>query len=292
MPSQEVNDAIGEASERPKKNTSAVLDQLKQKQTGLANARERYATAKSMRDEDAMSDELRRIDSLLAIIPELEAEVADELETAGRRAADAWIATYRHREAVVGPKIKTAQTEIQEKLDQLIAAIAVEEKLRGSIVEGEFATEVLTMRFDLPPNTKSPTLPALRDYAMPVINATDVMRPSRRVRQKLVVKTQASDTPDTVREKRRDAVLRFVRDNAEKISRGKKTVADSLPREVWQILTEAPMPLASAAPKLDGDEAVIGTGPLARDAALSQAAAEIAALPRGVSADGAGIRRG
>jgi hypothetical protein len=211
----------------------------------------------------------------------------------GTAKALAWVKSFARVGAGFAKKIVAAQAVAQEKSDALVAAIKVEAELRASAEKGFFATEVLGMRFDLPAQVNA-KLPDLLTYVMPALRAEDKMRPTRR---KLVVSAIASDTPDMLRAKRREAVSRFVKENDEMIARGKQKAGALLPSAVWEILTEAPVPVASVAkPTTDNDDdddsAVIGTRPLAMDSVLAQAAAEVAALPRGVSHALAHVHRG
>lgn len=89
-PSKEVDNAVGEAPASREKGTKTidVGEVLHEKRRALDGARERYATAKAMRDEQAMGEEARLIDALREIIPELEREAAGVLEATGRKEAD------------------------------------------------------------------------------------------------------------------------------------------------------------------------------------------------------------
>lgn len=53
MSSHEVNNAVGECPARSER-TIDVVQLLNEKRVALTSARERYATAKAMRDEQAM----------------------------------------------------------------------------------------------------------------------------------------------------------------------------------------------------------------------------------------------
>jgi hypothetical protein len=238
MPSQEVMDANGAAPDKTKKSTAANL--LTVKRAALQESRERYATAKAMRAEDEMSEESRRIDSLRAIVDELEHDAQAELEQNGAQAATAWMKEYAARRTVAVAKIEAAQAAALKKLDALIAAIDHEACLRAEVGRDAFPAEVLSMRFDL--SSLAPAQqPVLKDWATPVITATDKMRPSMRQRKSLVVSAQACDTPDTLRQKRLAAALEYVGHNAEMVAKGKRKKGDEpLPREVWTILSEAP----------------------------------------------------
>ncbi|MGZ3483607.1 MAG: hypothetical protein ACXU96_08470 [Gemmatimonadaceae bacterium] len=68
------------------KATIDVVQLLNEKRLALNAARERYTSAKARRDEEAMSNSSRVIDSLKEIIAELEREAAVEVEAAGRKA--------------------------------------------------------------------------------------------------------------------------------------------------------------------------------------------------------------
>ncbi|MDP9178634.1 MAG: hypothetical protein M3O61_13210, partial [Gemmatimonadota bacterium] len=87
MASREVDSAYGAAPTRSEKKKSAV-DLLAEKRQAIDTARKNYTAAKSARDEQAMSDESRRIDQLKILISELEREAAVEVETAGRTEAE------------------------------------------------------------------------------------------------------------------------------------------------------------------------------------------------------------
>lgn len=289
-PSEEVQTATGEAPERMKDNT---IDVLAKKREALASARTRYLTAKQMRDEQGMAAEARVIDALLAMIPELEREATITREEEGRRKAHDWIHDQQGAAASMARKIKAAQSLVQEKLDALVLAIEAEERLRSAVSRQSFAKEVLTMRFDLPSSLeKVVTQPDLQDWATPVLTVVDKMRPSRSTSKRLVVHAQASDTPEVLRHRRLDAALKFVTHRAEMLARGKKQ-DDSLPTEVWNILTSAPTCFPPPKGLREGMDSVGGVEADLSDPVLLQAAAEIAALPRGgVSAAQMNVHRG
>lgn len=101
-----------------------TIDVLNQKRAALVSARERYANAKLMRDEDAMSDESRRIDALRAIIPELEKEVEVEVETAAKaKAMDRMVGIARAYGSLAN-ELDEDEARLRAKLDEARAAIA------------------------------------------------------------------------------------------------------------------------------------------------------------------------
>lgn len=285
-PSQEVNAATGEAPEGMKDD---ALDVLNSKRESLESARKRYIIAKQMRDEQAMANQSRIIDALLAMIPELEQEASAARENQAREKARAWITNNRVAARSVAQRISAAQSVVQERLDALIVAIEAEGRIRSAISRQAFATELLTMRFDLSSSANAAKQPALQDWATPVLTAVDKMRPSKNTSRTLAVRNQASDTPEVLRHKRLDAVLKFVSHRAEMLARGKKQ-DDSLPPGVWDILSSVPAKTGQIAVPETKE-----TGPTSAyqsDAVLIQAAAEIAALPRGVSAAHINTHRG
>lgn len=286
-PSTEVDSAVGEAPERAAKDkTIDVVKLLNQKRQALALARDKYQNAREMRDEQGMSDSARVIDALKEIIPELEAEVADKLEAAGKSKAKGWLRQNVGELSNVGERIVAQQAVISEKIAEAVAEIAKEVDLWMSIEKFGQADQILSARFGLPRSDPALSLPNLRDWATPVLTITDSMRPNRRKPQGVVISNTASDTPEQRRRNALKAVAAFMQ------SKGQ---VKTLPVAVQAILAEAPIhPDVLQSPQerahREASAATIGTG--RGDPALTQAAAEVAALPPGVSAGMAHVHRG
>lgn len=257
--SEAVEDAVGTAPER----TTVKL--LAQKRRALLAARERYATAKAMRDEQGMSDAGRLIDALRVLLPELEQEVAERLEAAGARRAKAWLAEQVSARATLTQKVQAAQKKVRSALDAAVAAIAAEVSLREEAAQVDLASEVLCARFALPRSATRVSLPDIQDYGTPLLRAVDGLRPAHWGSRRLVVPLIASMTEEQRRAANVNAALAFA-----------KSYAKELPRDVVAIMADAPDPAASVA-KPKAEEAV--------DAVHAQAAVEATALGKlGVSA--------
>lgn len=113
--SDEVDNAVGE---RPARENA--LDALNNKRAALKEARERYATARTMRDEIAMSDETRLIDALKELIPELERDAQVVVEAAGRKAAEERLLGIRR---AYGSAVAT-YGEDEKRVEQAVAALS------------------------------------------------------------------------------------------------------------------------------------------------------------------------
>lgn len=281
MTSQEVLDATGDAPERQSTKASDVLEQLRVKRAALISAREKYQTARTMRDEDGMAAEGRRIDALLQIIPELEAETATALEAQGQRRAKSWLRKNGTALAPVADKILAQQEVIRAKIKELVKEIEIEAALRAGVVGFYLAEQTLSVRFGLPLDPKAPVVwgPPLEDWATPVLKVTDSMRPSRSGTERLQVSHIASDSPERRRQNAIATATKYAR-------RFRK----QLPVEVRSILDEAPAPSeALAANPKDPDDAVIGTR--SPDPALATAATEAVALAA-LGMPGGNVHRG
>lgn len=134
-PSEEVNNATGEASERTK--VIDVVQLLNEKRRALDGARERYKIAKSARDEQQMSNVSRLIDSLRELLPELERDVSVVREATGRKEAEnrllgikraygSTVATYRDDEA----RVQQAVAALREAITTLNSRARKLEALR------------------------------------------------------------------------------------------------------------------------------------------------------------------
>lgn len=180
-PSEEVNDAVGEVPARGAKGKSSdVLALLNEKREALSAARERYATAKAMRDEGAMGDEARRIDALKDIIPELELEAAGVLEATGRKEAEerllgikraygSTVATYQDDEG----RVQQAVAALREAITTLNSRARKLETLRAEAV-------ALADRFALTAPSLATVNEPQQDVAssLPALWRTHARRPS------------------------------------------------------------------------------------------------------------------
>jgi hypothetical protein len=242
-PSDEVNDATGEA---PARATDKTIEVLNDKKTELASAQERYADAKAKRDHLRMADEQRLIEVLQVLIADLEGEAVGVLESDASRRAKTWVRKQAKELTTVADRITAQQEVIRQKVEDLVAAIDVEANLRGSVGKFDISDRILAARFGFPRTKAIASLPELRDWTMPVLLATDAMRPSGRERQ-LVFAYIASDTPEVRRRREITAAVEFVRNY------GKE-----LPDEVRSIVSETPAPKESPAPVKDDGDAFIG----------------------------------
>jgi hypothetical protein len=261
-PSEEVNSAEGSAPARVKL--------LNQKRAELTNAIQALSEADRLLDTDAVIAAKERVNVLRGFISRLETAVRDELEVEGARRAKAWQKKNAKELVSVGQKIKAAQDVVRETIKAAVDAIKAEAALRVWVEQqSALADEVLSARFGLSRSYTrgSVPLPEREDWVMPILLASDAMRPERIRPRGLIILTQASDTPETRRRNRLKAVAEFD--------------AKSLPAEVQSILAEAPIDpdiLETPAERAhrEASAALIGTG--RSDPVLAQAAVEAIAL--------------
>jgi hypothetical protein len=250
--SEEVADAID------------LVQLLAEKRKALDEARKRYATAKSMRDEEAMSTELRLIGILKeSIIPELERDAAAELEAAGKHKALTWLKARAGKLRAADKRVTNAQEKARASLAQLLSDLDEEVTARAEVAKLSVASAVLCARFGITPDGMTAVvLPPHEDYAGQVVRATNVMyRPSQEFK---VTGNIASDTPERRRANEIKSAVEFANKYA-------------LPADVRSIFAEAPAPAeATVAKAADPNAAVIGTRSL--DPVLATAATEAIAL--------------
>ncbi len=143
--SAEVNNATGEAPTR-----SDVVQALNDKRAALSAARERYATARTMRDEIAMSDETRLIDALKELIPLLETEAAGLLEAKGRKDAEDRLLGIKRAAGSVRSELKEDDKRVSELETELHEANAKRTARARKYESLQAETNALADRFDLP----------------------------------------------------------------------------------------------------------------------------------------------
>jgi hypothetical protein len=182
MSSEEVNSAVGAGPEREKNRT--VSEVLIEKQAKLAEARERYQTAKQMRDEESMSVEGRTIDSLVTLIAELEKEAAEELEAdAVRRATKRMVAISRAAGSIAN-ELDEDQRRVDEKMAELQEAIA---RLNGRYTKAtqlRAEAAALSDRFGVDkPALPNLVPPARRDFVTTLANMPRDLLDHRSIRQ-------------------------------------------------------------------------------------------------------------
>lgn len=174
-PSEEIQDATGEGPVREN-----VIELLNEKRAALASARERYATARAMRDEISMGDLARQIDALLILIPELEQDAQVVCEVAGRKAAEdrltaikraygSTVASYQQDEA----RVVTATAALRDAITVLNQRAKKLEDLRAEAA-------ALSDRFGLPVPSLSIVNEPREDIAasLPPFWRHQVVRPS------------------------------------------------------------------------------------------------------------------
>lgn len=262
-------------------DVSSVLDQLKAKRAELAQAEAQLGEAEKAMDLEGVISAMQRVDVLRAFVVRLEVQEAGVLEQEGQRRARAWVTEQLSERATLTQKVAAAQKKVRSALDAAVVAIGAEVGLRDEAVQVDLASQVLCGRFGFARSAMRVSMPDIQDYGTPLLRAVDGLRPSHWGSRRLVVPLIASMTEEQRRTAHVNASVEFFAKS------GKE-----LPEEVQAIMTEAPVRATAPAPKPDADDAVIGTRPVARDPALVQAAAEIAALPSGVSAGLAHVHRG
>jgi hypothetical protein len=271
MTSTEVNDAI-KAPEREKDKTSdvsSVLDQLKQKRAELATASATLSAAEAAMDLEGVIAAKQRVDVLRLFISRLEVQEAGVLEQEGQRRAKALVTQQASELATVAQRVAAAQKKVRSALDAAVAAIEAEVSLRREAVQIDLANEVLSARFGFPRSETRVKIPAIQDYATPLLRVIARLRPWHGSRR-LVVSLIASMTDEQRRAAHVSAAAQFF-----------ATSGKELPEKVQRIMSETPIPAevtpsSVAKQKADDDDAVIGTG--RSDPVLAQAATEAVAL--------------
>lgn len=145
-PSKEVEAATGEA---PARVDSVQL--LNEKRQALNAARERYATAKAMRDEIAMSDETRLIEALKELIPILETDAQVVLEATGQKAATERLLGIKRANGSHRTELYKCRARVSELAEELGKVAALEESWQRKCEADQMEVNCLTDRFDLPP---------------------------------------------------------------------------------------------------------------------------------------------
>jgi hypothetical protein len=255
-PSNEVNDATGEAPAR-KDTEPSVFEVLTAKRRELHTAIRALAAAEANYDTDSAVKEQQKVDVLIRFIDTLARQHSAVLNATAADRAQAWLVEQRKGLSDLGQRVAEAQEQVKDALQIVQAKIAAEAQVRAVADQFYLVEEVFAARFGLPwdKKTRGVELPALEDYAAPVLAAVDVLRPSRREHPGLVYPFQASDTPEVRLQKRLTAATVWL-----------KKYRKSLPTEVQAILNDAPVPEPEVEDtrrfqKLeDGSEAVIGMG--------------------------------
>jgi hypothetical protein len=219
------------------------MTQLRDKRRELTAAEAALTDAVHRMDTDAVMNAKQRVEVLRGFVQTLEVASADVLEGEGVTQARVWLRRYSAKMRAANETIMAAQAAVRSLIDQAVHAIAEERAARKAVEQAAVAAEVLAARFALPVPDRRVTLPGLCDWAVPIVDATDQMRPTRSARRGLLVNrhpVSASATP----EERRRATLRAV---ADFMDRSGSTV----PNEVAAILAAAPIPpaLLEAPPK-------------------------------------------
>lgn len=170
--SSELDNAVGEAPARVD-----AVQLLNEKRQALDAARERYKIAKTARDEDAMSDEARRIDSLLAIIPELERDASVVLEARGKKEAEERLLGIKRAAGSVRSELTDDDKRIRELKNELteVNAKRTTRARKYETLQGE--ANGLVDRFGLPP-LKLETLAEPPAIEVPAPWRHHVVRPS------------------------------------------------------------------------------------------------------------------
>jgi hypothetical protein len=164
-PSNEVNDAVGEAPERTKDIDVAQL--LNEKRGAIKAARDRYKIAREMRDEDAMAAEAHRIDALRTIISELESEDATAREAKAKTAATARLIGVKRAFGSVQSSMDADEQRVVEKIGELSDAITRLNDRYSQAVQLRAEAMALSDRFSLPkPSLPDVGAPARRDLAI------------------------------------------------------------------------------------------------------------------------------
>lgn len=132
------------------REVASAVELLIQKREALESARQRYATAKLARDEEAMSTEALRIDSLLKILPDLELEAAAEVEAAGKVAAEARILGLKKAFGAVVSEYIEDDARVEQCRQQLAEAITKRNARAGRLEGLEKEANALADRFALP----------------------------------------------------------------------------------------------------------------------------------------------
>jgi hypothetical protein len=154
-PSKEVDAAVGE-------DRKSVAELLNEKRVALAAARERYATAKALRDEVAMGDEVRLLDALKDIIRELETSDARIREASAKQAATGRLVGIRRAYGSVQASMEADETRVNEKIAEVSDAIA---RLNDRYTQSaQLRAEALALadRFNLPKPTLPDIVPPMR----------------------------------------------------------------------------------------------------------------------------------
>jgi hypothetical protein len=144
MPSKEVRDATGNSPEH-----KSAVEMLTEKRELLDKARKNYATAKSARDHQAMSDEHWMIDSLLIIIRELEVEANVEREAAGRGDAERRMIGIKKAYGSVLDEYSEDDQRVEQSRKQLAEAITKRNARAAKLTGLEKEANALADRFGI-----------------------------------------------------------------------------------------------------------------------------------------------
>ena len=176
IPSKEVENAMGEARARTAKDKSAA-ELLTEKREALSAAREKYATAKTMRDEELMSEQMRLIDALNELIPALETEVVGVREATAKAAAVARLVGVRRAFGSVTSSIDADEKRVVEKIAELSDAITRLNDRYTQVVQLRAEAMALSDRFELPkPSLPDVVPPARRDIVVTLTRLPNKLR--------------------------------------------------------------------------------------------------------------------
>lgn len=169
-PSKEVDDADGQAPRR-------LIDVLSEKQQSLDAARKRYRLAKAARDEDAMSEEEKRIDALSSIIVSLETEVAAERETRGAERAMARLVGIKRAYGSVTTSTDDDEQRVLEQIEKLEDACKRLNDRYAQATQLRAEAAALSDRFDLvTPALSKPLPPVRREFVHSLVRLPNVLQ--------------------------------------------------------------------------------------------------------------------
>jgi hypothetical protein len=174
--SDEVDTATGEAPVRVD-----VVQLLNDKRRALNEAREKYVTARTMRDEGAMAHLSAKIDALKnTIIPELERDAQVVVEAAGRKAAEERLLGIRRAHGSAVATYGEDEKRVEQAVAALSEAITTLNGRSRKIEALRAEASSLSDRFSLTvPKLTMPPEPQLNlNAALPPVWEYRVVRPS------------------------------------------------------------------------------------------------------------------
>lgn len=172
MSSREVENATGEAPAREN-----VIELLAEKRAARDAAKARKKAAREMRDEEALSDESRLLDSLDQIIAELEIEAAVVIEAAARKEAEDRQLGIRRAAGSIRTEVSEDDQRIRA-LEKEIGEVNAKRTVRVRKYESYQAeANSLSDRFGLPP-LKLETLAEPPAIEVPASWRHHIVRPS------------------------------------------------------------------------------------------------------------------